>query len=362
MTKRKEILVFATKGEGSNEEARILGLLEGLPYARFAFDRKRKLRAALRLAKEILESRPHLVVMEGSGLAGGLPLLAARICLGTPFVISSGDAIAPFLSRLFPPGWWLFHAYEFALYRLAAGFIGWTPYLAGRALAAGTPRAMHAPGWSELGFPENRETARREIRRALGIPDDALVAGIAGSLAWNSRVGYCYGLELVEAVARASAASFHVVIMGEGDGLARLRERVPANARARVHFTGYLAGEKLARTLLALDYGLLPQSTDAVGAYRYTTKLPEYLAAGIPVIANRIPAAYDLDSGWITRLPGENPWDPRFLASLAAFLTEAKPADASAAAAQAHAAAPLFSKAEQARRARAFVTDLLDAR
>ena len=37
--------------------------------------------------------------MEGSGLAGGLALLAARLFAGVPYVVSSGDAIGPWVGR-----------------------------------------------------------------------------------------------------------------------------------------------------------------------------------------------------------------------------------------------------------------------
>ena len=38
----------------------------------------------------------------------------------------------------------VFGLYEHVLCRLAAGYIGWTPYLAGRAMTYGTKRVMTA--------------------------------------------------------------------------------------------------------------------------------------------------------------------------------------------------------------------------
>ena len=46
--------------------------------------------------------------------------------------------------------------------------------------------------------------------------------------------------------------------------------------------------------LAAFDLASLPQSVDGVGSFRYTTKLSEYLAAGLPIVTGQIPAAYDL--------------------------------------------------------------------
>ena len=59
--------------------------------------------------------------------------------------------------------------------------------------------------------------------------------------------------------------------------------------------------------MAAFDVGALPQSTDGVGSFRYTTKLSEYAAARLPVITSRIPAAYDLGCEWMWRLPGRGP-------------------------------------------------------
>ena len=92
-----------------------------------------------RLLLEMWRIRPDLVVMEGTGLAGGAALILARAVFGQRYLVSSGDAVGPWVgtrSRLLGP---VFGLYERVLCRLAAGFIGWTPYLVGRALTFGTP-------------------------------------------------------------------------------------------------------------------------------------------------------------------------------------------------------------------------------
>src|SRR6185436_20585789 len=119
-----------------------------------------------------------LVVMEGTGSGGGIPLLLARLLWGVRYVVSSGDAVSPFLSARRP---WLrpaFAMYERALCRWCAGYVGWTPYLAGRALTFGAARAMSAPGWSSFSLDEQqRAAARSAIRASLGIRDDEIVFG-----------------------------------------------------------------------------------------------------------------------------------------------------------------------------------------
>ena len=34
-------------------------------------------------------------------------------------------------------------------------------------------------------------------------------------------------------------------------------------------------------------------------------------------MAGEIPLAYDLSDGWLWRLPGDSPWDPRYIGALA---------------------------------------------
>ncbi len=128
---------------------------------------------AWRLLKRILAAKPKLVLMEGTGVAGGLAVMAGRLLVGAGYVVSSGDAVGPWVAMHCPPLGPIFALYERVLYRMADGFIGWTPYLAGRALSFGTPRAMTAAGWAEFELsPQRREEARQRIRQQLGIPAD----------------------------------------------------------------------------------------------------------------------------------------------------------------------------------------------
>jgi glycosyltransferase involved in cell wall biosynthesis len=162
--------------------------------------------------------------------------------------------------------------------------------------------------------------ARETIRAELGIPPDAIVIGIAGRLLVDSRHGYCYGLELIRALRRTDRADLRVLIVGDGDGLPTLTSLAGNELGRRVLLTGGVQRERVPDYLAAMDIGALSQSTDLVGALRYTTKLPEYLAAGLPVVAGEIPAAYDLDTGWLWRLPGDAPWVEEHIAALAQLM------------------------------------------
>jgi glycosyltransferase involved in cell wall biosynthesis len=310
---------FATGGSGSNDEDRIRRLLAPLHPDVWPFDRRDKVRSGLALIRMMARDRPDLVVMEGTGLAGGMAVLVGKLALRVPFVVSSGDAIGPFLGmrhRLVLP---VAIAYERMLYRLCDGFIGWTPYLVGRALTWGAARAVTAANWPPEAAHE--AAARVRTRDRVGIAQDALVFGLVGALPWTATRGYCYGLDLVRALRRCTNERVVVVIVGDGTGRARLAEEAGDLLGTRVLLPGAVPRAEVPGMLSAFDVAALPQSTDAVGAFRYTTKLSEYLAAGLPVVTGQVPFAYDLDDGWLWRLPGDGPWDEAYVDGLAALMS-----------------------------------------
>lgn len=355
-----QILCFATQGHGHIEDERIYGLLEALRPQVYEFDRSAKLRSALGLFRAARQRRPKLIVMEGTGTAGGLTLIAIDALLGVPYVVSSGDAVGPYLhlhSRLIGI---LGGLYERLLCRRSAGFVGWTPYLVGRALTFGAPRGMTAPGWTR---GHASEGARVRIRERLGIAPDALVVGLIGTLHWNDHVDYAYGAELVQAIRRVQRGDVVVCVVGDGSGRARLEEMAGEDLGTRVVLAGRVAPEEVPDYLAAFDVGSLSQSVDGVGSFRYTTKLSEYLAAELPVITGEIPLAYDLDEGYLWRLPGSAPWSETYIAALARLLETLSAADVRerTEAIRTRRGEP-FDRSAQQGRMTAFVSDILASR
>ncbi|MBV9818430.1 MAG: glycosyltransferase [Solirubrobacterales bacterium] len=314
------VAYVATQGDGSSDEARIATLLAPLHPTRLPFDRAGgKARAGVQLFRRLLRERPDVVVMEGTGIAGGAAVIAARALAGQAYVVSSGDAVGPYLALqrrwLAPPG----RLYERLLCRLSAGFIGWTPYLVGRAITLGAPTGMTAAHWAAQPTPERRRELRRAFRREWSIPEEAIVVGLVGSLNWSHRRRYSYGLELVQAARLTGRRDLRFVIVGDGDGLPRLREL--AGEDDRILLCGRLESERALAAMCAMDAASLPQSLDEVGALRYSTKLSEYLGASLPVLTGRLPFAYDLDEGWLWRIEGSSPWDPAYVRGLARLLS-----------------------------------------
>src|SRR5258707_748675 len=140
------ILGFATQGPGRDDEDRLRDLFREFSMEILPFRRQAKMASALTILKKARSRQYALLAMEGTGSMGGLALILARWFYGVPYVVSSGDAIAPFLAMRWPVGWFIYLMYEWLLYRNSSGFIGWTPYLVGRALTIGAPKGMTAAG------------------------------------------------------------------------------------------------------------------------------------------------------------------------------------------------------------------------
>jgi glycosyltransferase involved in cell wall biosynthesis len=355
------LVAFATQGAGGDDEARLLALLNNFDPEVFSFDRRGKWRSFRGLLKALLQCRPNLVVMEGTGIAGGMTIMLARLLADIPYVVSSGDAVGPFVASQRPLLAPLFYCYERLLCRLSAGYIGWTPYLTGRALTFGAPRAITVPGWAPYSpFLDEQAASRREIRKKLDIAPDDLVFGLVGSLAWTKRIGYCYGLELVRALARTNRPNLKVVIVGDGEGRTHLEKAAGERLGESVKLTGRVPRDQIPDYLAAMDVASLPQSVDQVGSFRYTTKLSEYLAAGLPVVTAQIPLAYDLGDAWLWRLPGKSPWDNRYIHALACLMNRLTTAELKDKQLAVPNSLPEFDRDAQVRRVTAWITDLLE--
>ena len=316
-----KILVFATKGTSSNEEKRIIELLQNFDLRIVAFSPNQKFQSYLEILRQAKEINPSLVVMEGTGIFGGLACLYLRIFKGIPFIFSSGDAIAPFLALNYPLLLPFTLLYEATLYRLCRGFIGWTPYLVGRALTFGAPRAMTAAGWVHFErSPEKLAESRKTIRTELGIPENAIVFGLLGAIVWNQRVNYCYGYELVKAFQQIQRQDIYVLIIGEGSGLKILKDLASTNLSKRIFLTGNVLLEKVLDYMAVMDVASLPQSVDGVGSFRYTTKICEYIAARLPTMISQVPVGYDICEDWVWRLQGNKPWDSEYISEIASLM------------------------------------------
>lgn len=320
MNDRRKVIAFATKGTGTNEEGRLKTLLQNVDSTFLGYDKSKKIKSFFGLLRRLRSEPPSLIVMEGTGIAGGMACLIGRLLWRHRYVFSSGDAVGPFVGAHFWGLGWAFGLYERVLCRACSGFIGWTPYLVGRALTFGAPGGVTAAGWVIGENGNHAASSRCSLRRQWGVGEGVIVFGIVGAIQWSRRRQYCYGLELVRAIRKTSRQDIAVVVIGDGSGLERLREEAGDDLGRRIFLPGSVPLDEVMSSLFAMDMASLPQSTDAVGAFRYTTKISEYRSANLPIVTLRIPAAYDLNMGKCFRLPGLNPWDPTFVDALAELM------------------------------------------
>ena len=153
-------------------------------------------------------------------------------------------------------------------------------------------------------------------RRRWKITDGQTVVGVVGSAHWNARLRWCYGRDVVEAVAATPRSDVVGLVLARGDGLPHLRALARERGVAdRVRFEDPGSASELWHRLAAVDVALSTQTNDVVGQSRTTGKLVQYMAAGRYVLASRVGSAASLlppamlvdyhgawDEGYFTRL------------------------------------------------------------
>ena len=361
----KRILCVNPRGAGDLHELRAKRLTASLDadLTFYNVDRAQSYPAALSALWRVVSARPwDLIYQEGTGIVGGLNLIRAARTRGQKFLISSGDPIAGFfqVTKGRAAGA-VFGQYERALYQSCAGFVGWTPYLTGAALALGARRAATVEGAVDLSlFVPYAAAERQAAKQSFGLDPGHLVCGVVGSLRWTPRQSYCYGLELVETLKRLKRPDLSLLIVGDGSGKDILQSRLPESLRGRVVFTGRLPETEVVRALNAMDIGFITQTLDQLGNYRLTTKLPEYLACSLPVAMSPVPGFFDYATGAGWALPARHPASPEFHAECADWLDSLAAEEVAAKAQQARPiACERFDYSALSRRFQTFALSLL---
>lgn len=140
-------------------------------------------------------------------------------------------------------------------------------------------------------FPQDAKA----LRHSLNISDDQLVVGCVGSTVWSRRLGWSYGLELVEALALTNLDDIIGVIVGDGSGLEYLKARAnELRISSQLRFVHSIPYERLPQFINMFDIALSTQTNNIVGNVRTTGKLPLYMACGKFVLASRVGTAKDI--------------------------------------------------------------------
>ncbi|MCO6419671.1 glycosyltransferase family 4 protein [Siccirubricoccus sp. KC 17139] len=277
--------------------------------------------AATRLA---LAEDWDMVIASSTPLTVALPALAARAWRGIPFLFEIRDPW-PELPRAMgvgggPLGWWAMDRLADAACRQAAAVVTLSEGMAetARRHGAAPERVTVLPNGCDTELFGPAATPWRPE----GVGRGELLAVYAGAH------GAANGLDQLLSAARlleAQGAPLRLLLVGEGGEKPRLRARAAALGLRRVEFLDPLPKPRLAGLLAGAQIGV--QCLAPVPAFAEWTspnKLMDYLAAGLPVVANlggraaRLLESDPLGACGVATPPGDVPALAAALAGLAA--------------------------------------------
>ncbi len=310
-----QVLAVVNHPPGSNMARRADALREhlapGIAFDVLAAPRMRTLLPRLR--------NSDLVYVIDPGRVGFPAAVAARVA-GKRVVVEMGDAQAP-LYRAAGRGA-VAVAAGAAIDRLVVRYAN-AIVLRGRGLA--DTFTIRVP-WTEIPDAVDTELFRPDVdgdlRGRLGIPAEALVVGLVGSLHGETDSALVYGWDIVEALALVEHLPIWGLVVGGGSGLERLRVRARRlGVEGRLVLPGERPHSEMPAYIAAMDVCVSTQTNDPIGRGRTTAKLPEYLAADRFVLATAVGAAADVLPAEML-LAFEGSCDSAHPGRLAARLTE----------------------------------------
>ena len=159
---------------------------------------------------------------------------------------------------------------------------------------------------SVLFTPEQRDEARR---RELGADENTTLLLYVGRVTHEKNI-----LILAQAYRALARADTRLVVVGDGPGRADLEAALRG---LPVTFTGYLAGEALARTYAAADLFVFPSTTETFGQV-----VQEAMASGLPVVGCDAEGVCDLVQPGVTGLLARPKDAADFTAAMRALLDD----------------------------------------
>ena len=121
-------------------------------------------------------------------------------------------------------------------------------------------------------------------RRARGVKNGDFLMCYPGTLNWHQGVDLA-----IRAVSTLRERAPHLKFLIIGDGPDREKLHALVNELAlgdRVVISGTISLEKVAETMSGVDLGVVPKRKDSFGNEAFSTKIMEFMAMGVPVVAS----------------------------------------------------------------------------
>ena len=243
--------------------------------------------AAWLMLQELVRLKPRVVYVLDMAASGVMAACAYRLLGGARWIVDTGDAIVE-LGRALGRG---------SLGMAATRVLEWVGLRCSSAVVVRGSyhkELLAKRGIQATFIPDGvdvEQFAPPKEQKLKG-PDDPLVIGIVGSVVWSATRNCCYGWELLDIVAALReriARPVRGIVVGDGDGLERLKARCrELKLEGLVEFPGRVPYAELPAWIHRMDVCLSPQTDDVVGRVRTTGKLPLYMAAGRFILASRV--------------------------------------------------------------------------
>ena len=139
-----------------------------------------------------------------------------------------------------------------------------------------------------LDLTQIRDVDGTQLKQDLGL-NDSFVIGLIGHMVWSEQYEFCYGWDIIEAMAELKDLPVKALLIGDGDGRSKLEKRIKElGLEDRFVLTGLVPYQKLPEYLAVMDIGVSTQTNDLPGKVRTTGKLPLYLAYNLYVMATAV--------------------------------------------------------------------------
>jgi glycosyltransferase involved in cell wall biosynthesis len=322
MMPRIAVLISDLPGSGLDERAR--ALFARLPErfdATLVCHRGNRFARARYFYDALVAARPDVIYVVDPIYAAVAATWLYRATHSAHVVVDTGDLVYELAKETGRSGWLALAIVRWAEQtglRLADAIVVRSSVHRDLFIARGGPTVVAIPDGVDLAqfYPMDARAWREQI----GVRRDEILVGGVGTMPWNPRRHFCFGWDLIEALPRLRDLPVRGLLIGDGDGRAKLETRArELGVSDRVIFTGRIPYADLPRAINALDICLLTQMNSLISWIRTTGKLPLYLACDRYVIATAVGAAAELLEPLDMLLPYEGLGrDPNHPARLAA--------------------------------------------